>query len=93
MTNNKNNKKEGQLKLAVLIDADNVQPCIIEGLLAEVAKYGVAIVKRMYGDGSFLVTLNRAFVDQPTIGGDRNLIKTRSELTGITYTHALVGGF
>jgi uncharacterized LabA/DUF88 family protein len=37
-------------KLAVLIDADNAQPSIIEGLLAEVAKYGTASVKRIYGD-------------------------------------------
>ena len=40
----------GQLKLAVLIDADNTQAPITEGLLAEVAKYGVASVKRIYGD-------------------------------------------
>ncbi|OHD28776.1 MAG: Maebl, partial [Spirochaetes bacterium GWC1_61_12] len=39
-----------QLKLAVLIDADNTQAPITEGLLAEVAKYGVASVKRIYGD-------------------------------------------
>jgi uncharacterized LabA/DUF88 family protein len=39
-----------QAKLAVLIDADNTQPAIIEGLLDEVAKYGVASVKRIYGD-------------------------------------------
>jgi uncharacterized LabA/DUF88 family protein len=39
-----------QDKLAVLIDADNTQAAIIEGLLAEVAKYGVASVKRIYGD-------------------------------------------
>jgi uncharacterized LabA/DUF88 family protein len=37
-------------KLAVLIDADNAQPSIIEGLLLEVAKYGTASVKRIYGD-------------------------------------------
>ena len=37
-------------KLAVLIDADNAQPSIIEGLLAEIAKYGTASVKRIYGD-------------------------------------------
>jgi uncharacterized LabA/DUF88 family protein len=37
-------------KLAVLIDADNAQATIIEGLLAEVAKYGTAHVKRAYGD-------------------------------------------
>jgi uncharacterized LabA/DUF88 family protein len=37
-------------KLAVLIDADNAQPAIIEGLLAEIAKYGTSNVKRIYGD-------------------------------------------
>jgi uncharacterized LabA/DUF88 family protein len=42
--------ENNQAKLAVLIDADNTQPAIIEGLLDEVAKYGVASVKRIYGD-------------------------------------------
>jgi uncharacterized LabA/DUF88 family protein len=37
-------------RLAVLIDADNAQPSIIDGLLAEIAKYGTAHVKRAYGD-------------------------------------------
>ncbi|MDH3797066.1 MAG: NYN domain-containing protein [Desulfobacterales bacterium] len=37
-------------KLAVLIDADNAQPSIVEGLLSEIAKYGTASVKRIYGD-------------------------------------------
>lgn len=37
-------------KLAVLIDADNAQPSIIEGLMDEIAIYGIAIVKRIYGD-------------------------------------------
>ncbi len=41
---------DDQRLLAVLIDADNAPPGIIEGLLAEVAKYGVASVKRIYGD-------------------------------------------
>ena len=36
--------------LAVLIDADNANPSIVQGLLAEVAKLGVASVKRIYGD-------------------------------------------
>lgn len=36
--------------LAVLIDADNAHPSIIDGLLAEVAKLGIASVKRIYGD-------------------------------------------
>ena len=39
-----------QAKLAVLIDADNTQPFIIEGLLNEIAKYGIASIKRIYGD-------------------------------------------
>jgi len=37
-------------KLAVLIDADNAQPNIVDSLLAEIANYGVASVKRIYGD-------------------------------------------
>ena len=37
-------------KLAVLIDADNAQPLIVEGLFSEIANYGSAIVKRIYGD-------------------------------------------
>src|SRR5260370_20983655 len=41
---------ENATRLAVLIDADNAQPSITEGLLAEVAKYGTAHVKRAYGD-------------------------------------------
>lgn len=45
-------------KLAVLIDADNAQPSIVEGLLAEIAKYGTANVKRIYGDWT-----------QPSLGG------------------------
>ncbi|MHA1727926.1 MAG: NYN domain-containing protein [Promethearchaeota archaeon] len=41
---------ELQKKLAVLIDADNAQPKIIENLLVEIAKFGIANVKRIYGD-------------------------------------------
>jgi hypothetical protein len=40
----------GSARLAVLIDADNARPSVVEGLLAEVAKYGVAGVRRAYGD-------------------------------------------
>ena len=42
--------KNEQKKLAVLIDADNAQIGIIEGLLEEIANLGVASVKRVYGD-------------------------------------------
>lgn len=41
---------EPQLNLAVLIDADNVSHSLVEPLFAEIAKYGVASVKRIYGD-------------------------------------------
>lgn len=37
-------------KLAVLIDADNAQPSIVDDLLVEIANYGIASVKRIYGD-------------------------------------------
>lgn len=44
MTSNDNGR------LAVLIDADNARASIVEELLAEIAKYGIASVKRAYGD-------------------------------------------
>ncbi len=42
--------EEPSMRLAVLIDADNAQAAVIEGLLAEVARFGEATVKRIYGD-------------------------------------------
>src|SRR5258708_35421561 len=36
--------------LALLIDGDNASQKIVAGLLAEVAKYGAAGVRRIYGD-------------------------------------------
>jgi len=36
--------ESAQNRLAVLIDADNAQPLIMEGLLSEVGKYGVVSV-------------------------------------------------
>ncbi|KFN48734.1 NYN domain-containing protein [Arenimonas composti] len=47
---NRNESDDDACRLAVLIDADNAQPAVIDGLLAEVARYGVASVKRIYGD-------------------------------------------
>ena len=38
------------LRLAVLIDADNAQSAVVEGLFAEIAGFGDAIVRRIYGD-------------------------------------------
>ena len=37
-------------RLAVLIDAENAQPSIVDGLLEEIVNYGIASVKRIYGD-------------------------------------------
>ena len=42
--------EQPHLRLAVLIDADNAQASLIEPLLAEVARYGEATVRRIYGD-------------------------------------------
>ena len=36
--------------LAVLIDGDNAQPSLIEHILVETAKYGIATTRRIYGD-------------------------------------------
>ncbi|MGB5990152.1 MAG: NYN domain-containing protein [Marinifilaceae bacterium] len=38
------------LKLAVLIDADNIPYSNIKGMLDEIAKFGVPTIKRIYGD-------------------------------------------
>ncbi|MCK9161471.1 MAG: NYN domain-containing protein [Arcobacteraceae bacterium] len=42
--------KNHEAKLAVLIDADNTSHNIIAPLLEEISKYGIANVKRIYGD-------------------------------------------
>jgi len=39
-----------ELKLAVLIDADNVPYANIKGMLEEIARYGTPTFKRIYGD-------------------------------------------
>lgn len=41
---------DGQARLAVLIDADNAPPAVVDGLLSEIARFGIASVKRIYGD-------------------------------------------
>lgn len=54
-------------RLAVLIDADNSNPTQLEPLLAEVAKYGTASVKRAYGNWT-----------TPQLGGWKTLLLTHS---------------
>lgn len=43
-------KPRNDLKLAVLIDADNIPHKSIKGMLDEIAKLGHATIKRIYGD-------------------------------------------
>lgn len=46
----KSGLENSKMRLAVLIDADNAQAAVIDGLLTEIAKFGDATVKRIYGD-------------------------------------------
>ena len=46
----KSSASNKQKFLAVLIDADNAPAAIVEALFEEIAKYGVASVRRIYGD-------------------------------------------
>lgn len=46
------NQHERPLKLAILIDADNASPRVLQGLFEEVASIGEASVRRIYGDFS-----------------------------------------
>jgi uncharacterized LabA/DUF88 family protein len=42
--------KSNDLKLAVLIDADNIPYANVKGMMEEIAKYGTPTFKRIYGD-------------------------------------------
>ena len=46
----KPSRPQSQKHLAVLIDADNASAVIVEGLFEEIARFGIASVKRIYGD-------------------------------------------
>lgn len=37
-------------RIAMLIDGDNAQPSLINNMLAEASKYGLVIIRRIYGD-------------------------------------------
>lgn len=43
-------RESNDLKLAVLIDADNIPYSNIKGMLDEIAKLGIPTIKRIYGD-------------------------------------------
>lgn len=55
------------LRLAVLIDADNVPYANIKGMLEEIAKYGVPTFKRIYADWT-----------KPTVSGWKNVLLENS---------------
>ena len=40
----------GTYRIAMLIDGDNAQPSLIQKMLAETSKYGLVIIRRIYGD-------------------------------------------
>ena len=43
-------ERPNELKLAVLIDADNIPYSNVKGMMEEIAKYGTPTFKRIYGD-------------------------------------------
>lgn len=43
-------RDKNDLKLAVLIDADNIPYSNIKGMLDEIARFGIPAIKRIYGD-------------------------------------------
>lgn len=43
-------QENNDLKLAVLIDADNIPYANVKGMLNEIAKFGIPTIKRIYGD-------------------------------------------
>ena len=42
--------RNDEIRLAVLIDGDNVQASQIEFVMKEVVKYGIVTIRRIYGD-------------------------------------------
>ena len=56
-------EKSTDLKLAVLIDADNVPYSNVKGMMEEIAKYGTPTFKRIYGDWT-----------KPTTSGWKNVL-------------------
>ena len=56
-------KFENDIRLAVLIDADNVPYAHVKGMMEEIAKYGTPTFKRIYGDWT-----------KPTISGWKSVL-------------------
>ena len=58
-----NNNDASDLRLAVLIDADNVPYSYVKEMLEEITRYGTPTLKRIYGDWT-----------QPTVSGWKNCL-------------------
>jgi uncharacterized LabA/DUF88 family protein len=56
-------ERSNELRLAVLIDADNVPYSNVKGMMEEIAKYGTPTFKRIYGDWT-----------KPTTSGWKNVL-------------------
>jgi uncharacterized LabA/DUF88 family protein len=56
-------KEKNELRIAVLIDADNVPYSNIKGMFDEIAKFGKPTIKRIYGDWT-----------KPTVSGWKNAL-------------------
>lgn len=59
----KYNMESGEMRFAVLIDAENVPYCNIKGIMEEIAKYGTPTIKRIYADWT-----------KPTVSGWKNVL-------------------
>ncbi len=56
-------KNNSELRLAVLIDAENVPHSNVKGIIEEIAKYGIPTIKRIYGDWT-----------KPNVSGWKNVL-------------------
>lgn len=56
-------KNNSELRLAVLIDAENVPYSNVKNILEEIAKYGIPTIKRIYGDWT-----------KPNVSGWKNVL-------------------
>ncbi len=59
----KNPERPSEIRMAVLVDADNVSPQNIRGMMEEIARYGNPTIKRIYGDWT-----------RPNLGGWKTLL-------------------
>ncbi len=73
-------------KLAVLIDADNTSHKSIHLVLQEIAKYGVANIKRVYGDWSSEINENGTLCNRLHVWKDVSLSHAITPIQQFAYT-------